>query len=161
MNKCQLHDVDGMAKRVGIWEALWQKKNRLKRIFNRRWSYLLNLFSQTKELSGVQLVERVLSDHLKPGDSVQVLSMEEIKGTLNNWNQFKGCSFMGEMDKYCGTTQKVFKRVEKFLDERDYLMKKSNGIVILEGVYCEGTKDFGPCDRTCFFFWREEWLRKL
>jgi hypothetical protein len=26
---------------------------------------------------------------------------------------------------------------------------------------CQGTKDFGRCDRSCFFFWREEWLEKL
>ena len=68
---------------------------------------------------------------------------------------------MEEMWPYCGTTQKVFKRVEKFLDERDYLLKKCRGIVILEGIFCEGTKDFGQCDRSCFFFWREEWLEKI
>jgi hypothetical protein len=51
--------------------------------------------------------------------------------------------------------------VEKFLDERDYLMKKCKGMVTLDGVLCEGTIDFGACDRGCFFFWREEWLEKL
>jgi hypothetical protein len=30
---------------------------------------------------------------------------------------------MEEMWPFCGTTQKVFKRVEKFLDERDYLKR--------------------------------------
>jgi hypothetical protein len=68
---------------------------------------------------------------------------------------------MEEMWEYCGTTHKVLKRVEKFLDERDYLIKKCNGMVILEGVYCQGTVDFGECDRTCFIFWREEWLEKV
>ena len=97
---------------------------------------------------------------LKPGDLVQVKSKAEIQATLNRWNQLKRCAFMEEMGPYCGTTQRVFKRVEKFLDERDYLMKKCKGIIILEGVYCEGTRDFGACDRSCFFFWREEWLKK-
>jgi hypothetical protein len=68
---------------------------------------------------------------------------------------------MEEMWCHCGTTQRVYKRVEKFMDERDYLVKRCKGIVILEGVMCEGTKDFGPCDRSCFYFWREEWLEKL
>jgi hypothetical protein len=73
----------------------------------------------------------------------------------------RGCGFMPEMEKYCETNQKVFKIIQKFLDERDYLMKKCKGMVILENVFCEGTIDFGRCDRTCFFFWREEWLEKI
>ena len=68
---------------------------------------------------------------------------------------------MQEMLPYCGTNQKVFKRVEGFLDERDYLMKRCNGIVILQGVICNGTRDFAKCDRSCYFFWREEWLEKI
>ena len=41
------------------------------------------------------------------------------------------------------------------------LFQKSNGIVILENVICQGTIDFGKCDRSCFYFWREEWLEKI
>lgn len=68
---------------------------------------------------------------------------------------------MEEMRPFCDTTQRVLKRVEKFLDERDYLIKRTKGIVLLDGVICIGTGDFGPCDRSCFFFWREEWLKKM
>jgi len=107
----------------------------------------------THEISGLK--------NLKPGDWVIVKSKEEIKETVNNWNQLKGCAFMEEMWPYCGTKQRVLKRVERFLDERDYLVKKCKGIVLLEGVMCQGTKDFGPCDRSCFYFWREEWLEKI
>ncbi|MEI8139868.1 MAG: hypothetical protein WCI03_08375 [bacterium] len=98
---------------------------------------------------------------LKPGDKVRVRSREEIEATLNSWNQFKHCAFMEEMWPYCGTTQTVFKRVLKFLDERDYLVKKCSGMVILRDVICEGTRDFGPCDRSCFLFWREEWVERI
>jgi len=100
-------------------------------------------------------------DALQPGDAVSVLSKEEIQKTLNHWNGLKGCAFMEEMWVYCGTTQRVLKRVNSFLDERDYKMKKCKGIVILDGVMCNGTKDFGKCDRSCFFFWRDEWLKKV
>jgi hypothetical protein len=65
------------------------------------------------------------------------------------------------MEQYCGTTQRVFRRMERFVDERDLRVKKSRGIVLLEGVMCEGTAEFGPCDRSCLVFWREEWLEKL
>jgi hypothetical protein len=52
------------------------------------------------------------------------------------------------------------KRARKFLDERDYKVKECCGIVILEGITCEGTKDFGDCDRSCFFFGeRSGWRR--
>ena len=88
-------------------------------------------------------------------------TLEEIEATLNHWRQLKGCGFMPEMEGYCGTTQRVLKRVERFVDERDLLVKKARGIVFLDGVFCQGTADFGPCDRTCYFFWREEWLEKV
>ncbi len=101
------------------------------------------------------------AEGLQPGDWVRIKSREEIEVTLNRWNQVKGCSLMEEMWPYCGTTRRVMKRVERFLDERTYKMRKARGIVLLEGVICQGTTDFGHCDRSCFFFWREEWLEKI
>lgn len=98
---------------------------------------------------------------LKAGDLVRVRSREEIQATLNHWRQFKGCTFMPEMWAYCGTTQCVLKPMERFVDERDLRVKKSKGIVLLEGVMCQGTAEFGRCDRSCLFFWREEWLEKM
>jgi hypothetical protein len=99
---------------------------------------------------------------IQAGDLVRVRSMEEIQATLNVWGISKGCMFMpGEMSPYCGTAQRVFKRMSRFVDERDYHVKKCNGIILLEGLHCQGTTDFGQCDRSCFFFWREEWLEKI
>ena len=68
---------------------------------------------------------------------------------------------MPEMDQYCGTTQRVLKPLERFVDERDLRVKTSRGIVLLDGVVCQGTADFGRCDRCCVMFWREEWLEKI
>jgi hypothetical protein len=98
---------------------------------------------------------------VKTGDLVRVRSREEIQATLNFWGQLKGCMFMPEMAPYCGTTQQVLKRMERFVDERDYHVKVSQGIVLLEGLNCQGTSDYGRCDRACFYFWREEWLEKV
>jgi hypothetical protein len=103
-----------------------------------------------------------VASSLKDGDLVRVRSLEEIQSTLNPWGILKGCMFMSlEMSPYCGTTQRVFKVLERFVDERDYHVKKSHGVVLLEGLYCEGTSDYGRCDRSCFYFWREEWLEKI
>jgi hypothetical protein len=98
------------------------------------------------------------SKRLLAGDLVRVRPREEIQATLDRWRSLKGCGFLGEMAGYCGTTQRVLKRVERFIDERDYRLKKASGIVLLDGVFCSGG---GTCDRACFFFWREEWLEKL
>lgn len=98
---------------------------------------------------------------IQAGDWVRVRSLEEIEATLNHWRQLRGCTFMPEMAAYCGTIQRVLKRMERFVDERDLCVKTSKGIVLLAGVICEGTADFGSCDRSCFYFWREEWLEKI
>jgi hypothetical protein len=68
---------------------------------------------------------------------------------------------MPEMWPYCGATHRVLKRVDRFFDERDYRLKRVSGTVLLEGAMCQGTVLFGPCDRSCFYFWREEWLEKV
>jgi hypothetical protein len=160
---CQIHCVGQMSKPLGVGNTLWQRGNRLKRIIKRRWHYLSHSFSKTAARPPAVLQYNVgsCSQALQPGDLVRVRSVAEIQATLNKWHQLKGCSFMEEMWPYCNTMQKVLKRVEKFLDERDYLLKKTKGIIILEKVFCQGTRDFGSCDRTCFFFWREEWLEKM
>jgi len=102
----------------------------------------------------------IASARLNAGDWVRVRSREEIEATLNHWGQLKGCSFMPEMAQYCGTTQRVLKRMERFVDERDLRAKKVRGIALLEGLRCEGTAEFGRCDRARLYFWREEWLER-
>lgn len=98
---------------------------------------------------------------LQAGDWVRVRSLTDIEATLNHWRQLKGCTFMAEMAEYCGSTHRVLKPMRQFVDERDLRLKRSSGIVLLEGVMCKGTAEFGSCDRSCFIFWREEWLEKI
>lgn len=164
--QCQIFTLPRLSKLVPFFRRWWQFRNRLKRMVKRRMTYFVNVLSgKDKDKIEISASEKAKSlskiTTLEPGDMVRVKSKEEIQLTLNRWNQLKGCSFMEEMWPYCDTTQRVLKRVEKFLDERDYLVKRCGGIVILNGLMCQGTKDFGPCDRSCFFFWREEWLEKI
>ncbi|UFS70902.1 hypothetical protein LPW11_01660 [Geomonas sp. RF6] len=163
MNRCQIHTVPEICKPLSVASRVWQFRNRLRRIFKRRYHFLCNYLFRGEAVAedGVARAGVGGAVKLQAGDVVQVRSREEISATLDHWNQLRHCAFMEEMWLYCGTQQKVLKRVQRFLDERDYLMKKCNGIVLLEGVFCEGTKDFGLCDRTCHFFWREEWLEKI
>ena len=98
---------------------------------------------------------------LKPGDMVRVKTLEEIQATVNGWNELRGCLFMDAMKEYCGTTQRVLQPVERFVDERDYRVKKAKGVTLLEGLVCHGTPKYGRCDRACYYFWRNEWLEQL
>lgn len=99
--------------------------------------------------------------NLQAGDMVRVRSKEEIYSTLDFEKKFHGCTFLDCMGEYCGTTQRVYKPMIRFLDERDFKFKKTRGIVLLENVFCDGNLVFGHCDRSCFLFWREEWLEKM
>jgi hypothetical protein len=124
--------------------------------------YLLNWFANIRGKPSKPPRDLVnsASGTLKAGDLVRVRSKDEIDITLNHWGQFKGCSFAPEMVQYCNTTQRVLKPVERFVDERDLHIRRTKGIVLLEGIVCKGTASLGPCDRNCYYFWREEWLEK-
>jgi hypothetical protein len=148
-------------------------KIRLKRSLAAPWNYYIkknlkqilvtfsNLKSRLIPKTTVKPVPVSSAVALKPGDLVRVRSREEIQATLNSWKELKGCAFLEYMWQYCGTTQRVLKPLERFLDERDYKVKKTRGVILLEGVYCTGTPVFGQCDRSCLLFWREEWLEKI
>jgi len=103
----------------------------------------------------------LVSEPLNVGDYVRVRSWRDVEATLDPFKELKGCAFLSEMKQFCGTTQTVLQVMERFLDERDYKVKKVRGLVLLEGVLCRGTPVFGRCDRCCHLFWREEWLEKV
>jgi hypothetical protein len=150
---------------VGIWLKLTLKRSlgdKTKRLLKRRWSELVGRVWPTEESSApivAQTAGKAVS--FVAGDMVRVRSEEEIRAMLNAWNELKGCKFMEEQQQYCGTVQRILKPVERFVDERDYRVKKAKGLVLLDGLICQGTHDYGRCDRACFYFWREEWLEKI
>jgi hypothetical protein len=98
--------------------------------------------------------------NLKPGDWVEVRSAREIFATLDAKGKLRGLAFTPEMMKFCGMKFKVYKKLEKIVLEATGEMRKiKTPTVLLEGVFCDG-KAHGNCDRSCFCFWREEWLRR-
>ncbi len=165
LHNCQIHCVPRVAQSIGFVGELQYLYSRAKRFLKRRlnyvWNRLATLKYQGRASNGVLVRQNDVVLHFRAGDLVRIKSAHEIHATLNVWNSLRGCTFAEEMWPYCGTTQRVMKRMERFLDERDYHIKKSNGIVILEGLICAGSIDFGRCDRSCFFFWREEWLERV
>lgn len=144
-------------------EIAWQFRHKIKRVVKRRLSYIRNRLSKNYVATSTPIGSTGTKSGqvFKAGQPVRVRSKEEIQTTLDNWNHLKGCAYMEEMWPYCGTNQRVLKPVHQFVDERDHRLKKTRGIVFLEGVHCEGTIDYGRCDRNCYYFWREEWLEKI
>jgi hypothetical protein len=112
------------------------------------------------------LVEKEKMSHasealgLKPGELVEVKSIDEILATLGPERKYKGLLWMTGMRKYCGKRYRVFKRIENILLETNGDSRKMRDTVILEGVMCDGA-EFGDCDRSCFHFWREAWLKRV
>jgi hypothetical protein len=121
-----------------------------------------NIFSFKKvSNSKIDGTEEKSSTPLQEGDRVKVRPFYEIKPTLDNKGYYKGMLFIDDMVQFCGKTYNVFKRVDKVFMHRDKKMQKCRSVVLLEGVLCHG---YGPeidCDRTCFFFWKEDWLEKI
>ena len=99
--------------------------------------------------------------HLEPGDLVEVRSRAEIYATLDNRGKFEGLGFMPEMVKYCGKRFRVRKKVSMIaLESTGEMRKLRSPTVFLEGAYCDGEFHY-KCDRSCFCFWREAWLKRV
>jgi hypothetical protein len=102
--------------------------------------------------------EEVLN--LKPGEWVEIKSEQEILATLDGNRRYKGLYFMGGMRNFCGQRVRVYKRAERILLESTEELRTMKNTVLLEGVMCDG-RDWAGCDRSCFYYWREAWLRRV
>ena len=97
--------------------------------------------------------------NLQPGEWVEVKSEADIRLTLDGAGRNRGLTFTPDMREYCGRRLRVFKRVRQIcMETRPNEMRRLENTVILEGAICNGGSR--GCDRACFFFWREAWLRR-
>lgn len=99
--------------------------------------------------------------NLRPGEWVEVCSLKEIFATLDAEGKNMGLSFIREMERLCGRRFKVYKRLTKIILEATGEMRTIRApTVLLEGAICDG-EFHGGCTRSCFFFWREVWLKRV
>lgn len=98
--------------------------------------------------------------NLQAGELVEIKSIFEIRRTLDENDRFKGLYFMGEMRQFCGKRFRVHKKVNRILLESTEEIRKVRNTVLLENVMCDGHVQCG-CDRSCFYYWREAWLRRV
>ena len=96
---------------------------------------------------------------LRPGDWVEVRSLEEVLPTLDANGQLEGLPFMPEMLALCGRRFRVSKRAHKTCDPPNGLGGSMPGTVHLEGARCHG-EFHGGCQHLCLMFWKEVWLRR-
>jgi hypothetical protein len=101
---------------------------------------------------------------LKPGDTVEVRTTEEIAPTIDESGRTRGLGFDREMIPYCGGRHRVKDRVERIIDERTgQMIEISSDCLILDGVVCSGEHSSGRwfCPRAIYPYWREAWLRPV
>lgn len=101
---------------------------------------------------------------LKPGETVEIRSKEDIYGTVNHQNKNRGLQVDEEMTRYCGGQFQVKSRVTQIINEATGEMTHfSNPCVVLDGVECIG--DYADrrllCPRRITAYWREIWLTRV
>ena len=95
---------------------------------------------------------------LQPGEQVEVKSEREVRATLDDQGRHRGLLWMPAMARFCGKRYTVFKRVETIMLESTGRLRKMRNTVLLTDVMCD---DLYGCDRSCFHYWREAWLRRV
>ena len=97
---------------------------------------------------------------LRPGEWVEVRSLDDILETLDEKGTLDGVPFMPEMVPYCGTRVRVFRRVDKLNDWiQSTGLKRMRDLVLLDDLRCNGSAH-GSCQSNCHLRWREAWLRR-
>jgi monoamine oxidase len=97
------------------------------------------------------------------GDLVEVMSVEEIKATLDEHGRCERLQYMPGMERFAKKQFTVLKNVKTIFDERAQKMVGVKNTVILNNAVCDGRDlyDKEGCDRSCFFFWKTQWLKKV
>jgi hypothetical protein len=97
---------------------------------------------------------------LRPGEFVEIRSLEEIVATLDERGEKDSLPFMPEMAAWAGRQARVLRRVDKWYDWiRNTGLKRMRKTVFLEGCRCDGSGHDG-CQAGCQMFWKEAWLKR-
>ncbi len=101
---------------------------------------------------------------LRPGDVVEVRSLEEIRATLDADASLDALPFMPEMIQYSGKRFTVSHRAEKICDTvKDSgppQSRRMRDTVLLDDLRCDGSGHDG-CQAGCRIYWKESWLRHV
>jgi len=97
---------------------------------------------------------------LRPGELVEIKSLEDIIATLDVQGTLQSLPFMPEMAAFCGRQARVLRRVDKI---NDYVwrtgLRRVRDTVLLEQLRCSGIHH-GGCQASCHLLWKEAWLTR-
>jgi hypothetical protein len=96
----------------------------------------------------------------RPGELVEVRSLDEILATLDERGSLDGMPFMAEMAAYCGHRFPVHRRVDKVWEYAHATgVRRVRGAVLLKTLRCDGGSH-GGCQAACELIWKEAWLKR-
>jgi hypothetical protein len=151
----KLHYLLRRAIRLGAAGCLERLRLRTRRKPARETAQIIQITPYQNAAEKPRVVETL---GLQAGDIVTVLSEEEIRRTLDASGRCKGLLFMPDMSRYCGQRMVVYKRLQNILMETTGEMRGMKNTVLLQDAICDGWH--GACDRSCYYFWREAWLKR-
>jgi len=164
---CAAEVVEAATRPIGppvLHRAYWRVKDHgFKWLLTRAWSVVIGRATGRRRVKPIPKVatravaEAVLD--LQPGDWVEVKPEAEILQSLSVGGRLKGLFFMPEQRAFCGKRFRVHKRLQNLLLEESGVHRKLQHTVLLENVYCDGIRL--NCDRSCFLYWRESWLKRV
>lgn len=161
---CDLHDISSSVRLLRLRRLFYSLNRTVTERESLTGFFKTKLFSLIKMQATSNLRKPIVHQNevlnLQQGELVEIRSEQEILATLDEKGKLRGLSFMPEMKKYCGKRFRVYKRLEKITLETTGEMRKIKDTVLLEGALCDGSAHFG-CDRSCFCFWREAWLKRI
>lgn len=142
----------------GTYEPLEYLTYLLGGIYRKTLKRIVTKFAGKTDPSPVALPSEPLG--LEPGDWVEVKSAEGIRLTLDPFGKARGLYFMPNMWKYCGRKLRVLQPIERMMSEKTGELRSLEQTVLLERATCTG-KDQGGCQRVCYIFWKEAWLKRV
>jgi hypothetical protein len=133
-----------MAQRIGIW-LYWRARRRLLGVYARG----TNRTTPSEALN------------LQPGEFVEVKPIGRITETLDPAAHNRGLYFTPDMALFCGSRQRVARRLDKIIVDGTGQMRSLRNTVYLEGAHCGCSHvAFGGCPRGELSYWREIWLQR-
>ncbi len=154
------HEFNAMEIGLHISLRIWAYlKRRVLKGLKKVRTICMNPHHDQSEPSSANPRESMYAD-LMCGDVLEVLPYACIEQTLNSQGRCKGLSFMPNMKTFCGQRSTVLAKPRHILDQGGYKVQKSKDIIILNHFYCNGD-DIVGCDRTCLYYWKDDWLTKV
>jgi len=99
---------------------------------------------------------------LRPGELVEVKSVEEILATLDSKGRNRGLQFDLLLSPYCRRRYRVRQRLDRMIMEPSGEIREVQNTVTLEGTTCRcAYTAMGGCPREELVYWRELWLKRV